>query len=148
MQRAEELGRLLVAIVLGVVERRLAFDVVRMDQVCTQLVQPAEDVGVPHDGRAVGGDLPVQAHRGQLDATLDEHIHDLDEAGLARAVDGRDTLAERGLVDDVHGQVLPEQVVDDARVALAGGKVEQRDSPRKAERQIGIVLLVQLLEHA
>ena len=46
--------------------------------------------------------LPVEPHRRQDGAVLDEAVEDVDEAGLARAVDGGDPLAERRLVDDVH----------------------------------------------
>ena len=48
---------------------------------------------------------------------------------LARAIDGRDAIAEGGLVDDVIHRTVLDQVLDDACMALTGGKVEERDAP-------------------
>ena len=48
---------------------------------------------------------------------------------LARAIDGRDAIAEGGLIDDVIHRTVLDQVLDDACMAFTSGKVEERDSP-------------------
>ena len=47
---------------------------------------------------------------------------------LARAIDGRDAIAEGGLIDDVIHRTVLDQVLVDACMAFTSGKVEERDS--------------------
>ena len=61
-------------------------------------------------------------------------------------VDVFPTQIYRYRVED--SDTLREQVVDDARVTLARAEVEQGDAPAVAQRQVGPVLGVQLLQHA
>ena len=57
---------------------------------------------------------------------------------LARAIDGRDAIAEGGLIDDIVHRTVLDQVLDDACMAFTSGKVEERDSPGVACVEQGV----------